>query len=281
MPYIRLKKLKINNIDFNSLGGLQSSSSQIREIFHKDKILNQFINMSPETIPNYVIDSKNSTIYTYVSKEDVNKIVKLRTKDRCSIKEITQKVKLRRIIISTILSDKLKDTGSKYSTTHTYVSKEDVEELIQLRKENMSLHTIQEKLNLPKSRVSSILRGELENKSKQYKVNPFSIIYNKIILKIQPRRAVINEDDCYTFYQNVYKKVKKFTKYRNSSKLAPFTIFFYLKSRNVLFTTSDFIYAAGITQEEFLKGFKAIYPLCGKITQDINKAIIYSLIDLI
>ncbi len=43
MPYIHLRKLKINNIDFNTLDGLKASSSQIRKLFYKDKILNQFI----------------------------------------------------------------------------------------------------------------------------------------------------------------------------------------------------------------------------------------------
>ncbi len=45
MPYIHLKKLKINNIDFKSFHGLQTSSFQIRKIFHKDKILNQYIKL--------------------------------------------------------------------------------------------------------------------------------------------------------------------------------------------------------------------------------------------
>ncbi len=103
---------------------------------------------------------------------------------------------LTKVIVSTILRDRLKDTGSKYSTTHTYVSKDDVEIIVELRKKNISLDIIHGKLNLPRALISSILKNELGNKYKQYYAKnivqrPFSIIYNKIISEIQPKRSVI------------------------------------------------------------------------------------------
>jgi len=258
--------------------------------------------MSSKTIPNYII----------------NKIVRQRTKDRYSIKEISQNNKLTRYTISKILKDRLKDTRSEYSTTQTYISKKNVEEIVQLRKKNIKLQVIHEKLKIPVIRIISILKGELKDDYQKYgarhfpyymrehifhlyelktppqeiskvtKVslnsikiilqNSFDIIYNKIISKIQPVRVVINECDCRAFYLDIYNRIKRGTKYRDSLKLIPITIFFYLKSRNAFITTTKFIKAANMTREEFRKKFKDIYPFCGNLAYDNHKAIISSLI---
>ena len=113
-------------------------------------------------------------------------------------------------------------------------------------------------------------------------VSEFSIIYNKIVSKIHPNRTVINVDDCYSFHHEIYKKLRKCTnKYKNSSKLVLVAIYFYLRSRKVFVTTTDFIEATNLTREEFRKGIKTIYPLCGKFTHNNHKVIIYSLMERI
>ena len=258
--------------------------------------------MSPKTIPNYII----------------NKIIRQKTEDRYSIKEISQNIKLARCAVSKILKNKLKDTRSKYSTTQTYISKENIEEIVQLRKKNILLRIIHERLKIPVILIISILKGELRGNYQKYgarhipyymreqifhlyelKTSPqeisevtkvslnsikvilqksFDMIYNKIISEIQPVRAVISMYDCHSFYLDIYNKIKKGSKYRDSLKLTPITIFFYLKSRNVFITTTEFINAANMTREEFRKDFKAIYPFCGSFTYNNHKAIIYSLI---
>ncbi len=222
------------------------------------------------------------------SNSVINKIIRLRTKDRYTIKKISEEVKLTKVIVSTILSDILKYTSSKYSTTHNYVSKEDVEIIVELRKKSISLDIIHRRLILPKPIITSILKGELGDKCKQYysknvpsHLQEFALIYNKVVLEIQPKTAVISVGDCYSFHQEIYTKVKKFNKYKNSSKLAPIAIYFYLRSRNVFVPTTDFINAADLTREDFRKGIKIIYPLCGKFTNINHKAIIYSLIEKI
>ena len=45
-PYLHLKKLKINDNNFSTFNGLKASSSQIRKLFRKDKILNQHMKLS-------------------------------------------------------------------------------------------------------------------------------------------------------------------------------------------------------------------------------------------
>ncbi|KKK95106.1 hypothetical protein LCGC14_2676140, partial [marine sediment metagenome] len=222
------------------------------------------------------------------SNSIIRKILRLRTKDKYTIKDISQEVKLRTDIVSTILSDKLKDTGSKYSTTHPYISKEDVDIIVELRKKSISLNIIHGVLNLPKPVITSILKGELGDKYKQYykrnfpsHLQEFSIIYNKIVSKIQPKGAVISVDDCFSFHHEIYKKLKKCTKYRNPSKLAPIAIYFYLKSRNIFATTTDFINAADLTREDFRKGIKTIFPQCKNPGHVNHRIIIDSLINKI
>ncbi|KKM72550.1 hypothetical protein LCGC14_1419440 [marine sediment metagenome] len=137
--------------------------------------------------------SKYSTKRTYISFEDVEKMVKLRTKDRCMIKEIAQKIRLPKHLVSTILKDKLKDTISEYSTLRTYISKEDVKEIVQLRKECISLKNIQEKLGIDITLISSILRCELGDKYQEYSAkNIPSQVRNRIIFlhKLKPLNEI-------------------------------------------------------------------------------------------
>lgn len=260
---------------------------------------------------------KISEVTNYV----VNRIIRLRTKDRYTIKEISHKVKLTISNISKILKDRLKDVYSEYSTPQTFVSKNDVETIVQLRKKNTSLLNIREELKIPLPLISLILKCELKDKYKKYYarritshmrrrvltlhvlkaspeeisqitnlslgtinhifLNPLNTIYNMIISEIQPGRADINLDDCSSFYQAIYNKIKRYTKYKNPLKLAPIAIFFYLKSRNVFVTTNEFIIAANLTRKEFRKGFTSIYPFCRNIAHINHRSIIYFLIDQI
>ncbi len=187
--------------------------------------------------------SEYSTTRTYVSIDNEKEIVRLRAKDRCSKSKISQDTRLSIPIISAILSDKLKDTRSEYSTIHTYVSNEDVKEIVQLRKEELSLKFIRKKLRLPLEVVKSVLRSELGDsyryfnarniptgmKKQIFLLNTFKVpvnniseitgvslptikfiiqnfetIYNNIISNIQPRRAVISMADCHSFYLEIY-----------------------------------------------------------------------------
>lgn len=45
-PYNQLKRLEINNVDFNNFNGLKKSTPQIRKLFSKDKELKQYLKFS-------------------------------------------------------------------------------------------------------------------------------------------------------------------------------------------------------------------------------------------
>jgi len=261
--------------------------------------------------------TKYCTNRTHISKEDIEKIVSLKTKDKCTIKKISQEVKLFPSTVSTILEDKLTSIGSKYSTNQTFISNEDVEKIVQLRRKNVSLNKIKAKLNLPFTLTLSILKSELKGEYQNYNARnipsevrekililyelralpdeiseitnvslntvkfviqaSFDIIFNKIISEIQPTKIAISADECFSFYQDLYSRIKKSTKYRDPLKLTPLAIFFYLKSRNVFVTATEYINAANLTREGFRIGFKTIYPLCGRPARN-HRAIAYSLI---
>ena len=215
--------------------------------------------------------SEYSTLKTYVSTDDEKEIVRLRSKDKCSKSKIYQKTRLSKAIISAILNDKLKETRSEYSTIHTYVSNEDVREIVQLLKEEFSLNKISVKMKIPLKIIKTILRSE-------YIIPRFENIYNKVVSDIQTRKAVISMVECYSFYLEIHGQFNNNAKYKDPIKLTPIAIYFYLRSNNVIVTTTEFIRAANLTREEFRNGFKTVFPHCKNPWPIDHKVIIYSLI---
>lgn len=66
------------------------------------------------------------------------------------------------------------------------------------------------------------------------------------------------------FYQQVFNEIRKGSRYRNPSRLAPTVIYFFLKMKCVQFRTSDFLASASLSREEFRKHLKNVIPFCPK-----------------
>ena len=181
-----------------------------------------------------------------------------------SIDYIMKRFKISNAPLLRILKERLGDDYQKYSCK---ISEDMKKRIIQLFKEHNSYEKIADLTNVSVTSIRLMLQ------------NSFDLIFDVILSKLQWE---INPDiklGCGILYEQIRKKIRKFTKYRVASRIAPIIIFLYFRMKGLNISSKEFIKIAGLTRIEFRNGLKYIQRYFSRSFIRDHKAIITSILN--
>ena len=206
--------------------------------------------------------SKNKGKRSRLTREEINKIIKLRKQEK-TLLDISRITNVSLYLINKTLKTYLEDYQNYYLTKINRVLDKDIKHIIKLRKQGKSIEKISDTVRFNYGTVNLILIQNLANykkyslnERKKEKAHYFKLYYDEMISTLHLRKNNKLREKCANIYLRIKDELPNGSQYGSLYRLAPAVIFLFFKLQNFQFEFKNFVDNLDINREVFLKRIK-------------------------